>query len=214
MNKSYCIFKRISMVLLLIGLSIQLAACGTAESYSTMDSDLYLQTEGHIANEGMDIRSGLFIFPESIEDLEQVQYRYACKEGLLDNSYVIYLKATYSDAAYLAEKERLTNIQCTIELPDETVTNAIEYTETLFNFPAYVAVYNTDMSFEYALADDENNCIIYVFLKLFEGADYLAEEYLPLEFKGKSMLNYDTTWQNLNIYYATDNNGDHVYYLD
>ena len=214
MKKSHTISERVFILLLLVGLCVQLAACDTAKYYSTTHPKDYLQTTGHIANEGMDIRSGLFIFPESIEDLEQVQYRYACKKGLLDNSYLIYLKATYSDAAYIAEKERLTNIQCTIKLPNEAVTNAIEYTETLFNFPAYVAVYNTNMSFEYALSDDENRCIIYVFLKLYEGADFLPEEYLPLEFKGKSMLNYDTTWQNQNMYYATDNNGDHVYFLD
>ena len=28
------------------------------------------------------------------------------------------------------------------------------------------------------------------------------------------MMNYDTGWQNQNIYYATEMNGDYVYYLD
>lgn len=214
MQKIHCVFKRVFVIFLSLCLCAGFAACKGEETYQTTDPDLYLQTEGHIANEGMDIRSGLFIFPESIEDLEQVQYRYACKEGLLDNSYLIYLKATYSDAAYMAEKERLANIQCTIKLPNEAVSNAIEYTETQFNFPAYVAVYNTNMSFEYALADDENNCMIYVYLKLFEGVDFLPELYLPLEFIGKSVLKYDSSWKNQNIYYATDSNGDHVYYLD
>ncbi len=214
MKKSHAISERVFILLLLVGLCVQLAACDTAKSYSTTHPKDYLQTTGHIANEGMDIRSGLFIFPESIEDLENVQYQYTCKEGLLDNSYLIYLKATYSDTAYREEKERLANIHCSVNLPRKTVENSIEYSETLFKYPAYVAVYNTNMSFEYALSDDENRCIIYVFLKLYEGADFLPEAYLPLEFKGKSMLNYDTTWQNQNMYYATDNNGDHVYFLD
>lgn len=214
MNKSYYTFNRICMILLLIGLSIQLTACGPAESYSTMDPNEYLQTTGHIENEGTDIRSGLLIFPDTIEGLANVEYQYSCKEGTLDNSYFIYLRATYAEDAYRMERERLSNIQCTVKLPDKTVNNSIEYSETLFAYPAYVAVYNTNMSFEYALADDENNCMIYVYLKLFEGADFLPEMYLPLEFKGKSMLNYDTSWQNQNIYYATDANGDHVYYLD
>lgn len=214
MQKSRIVFKQLFVILLLLGLCAGLTNCKGRGTYQTADPNAYMETEGHIANEGMDIRSGLFIFPESIEGLENVQYQYACKEGLLENSYLIYLKATYSDTAYREEKERLANIRCTVELPENTVENAIEYSETLFDYPAYVAVYNTNMSFEYALADDEHNCIRYVYLKLYEGADYIAEEYLPLEFKGKSMLNYDTTWQNQNIYYATDSNGDHVYYLD
>lgn len=173
-----------------------------------------MQTTGHIENEGTDIRSGLLIFPDTLEGLQDVEYQYSCKEGTLDNSYFIYLSATYAEDAYRTEKERLSNIQCTVKLPNKTVNNAIEYSKTLFYYPAYVAVYNTNMSFEYALTDDENNRIRYVYIKLYEGADYLTEEYLPLEFKGKSMLNYDTSWQNQNIYYATDANGDHVYYLD
>lgn len=99
-------------------------------------------------------------------------------------------------------------------MPNNAVKNTINYTEKLFDYPAYITIYNTNMSFEYALTDDENRCIIYIFLKLYEGAKFLPEEYLPLEFQGKSMMNYDTSWQNQNIYYSTDTNGDHVYYLD
>lgn len=214
MQKLHSIFKQVFVILLLFGLCAGLTACKSNETYQTTDPKAYLKTEGHIANEGTDIRSGLFTFPKSIENLENVQYQYACKEGLLDNSYLIYLKATYSDTDYRNEKERLSNIRCTVKLPEKTVENTIAYNETSFNYPAYIAVYNTDMSFEYALADDENRCIIYVFLKLYEGADFISEKYLPLEFNNKSMLNYDTAWKNQNIYYATDANGDHVYYLD
>lgn len=214
MKKPHCVSRRICIFLLIVGLCTQFAACDTAKSYSTTDPKEYLQTTGHIENEGTDIRSGLLIFPDTIDGLQDVDYRYSCKEGTLDNSYFIYLSATYTDNAYRTEKERLSNIQCTVKLPEKAVENSIEYSETLFDYPAYVAVYNTNMSFEYALTDDENNCIRYVYLKLCEGADYLAEKYLPLEFNGKSMLKYDTSWKNQNIYYATDNNGDHVYYLD
>ncbi len=206
--------KKAFAALLVVLFCVQLAACAAPKSYQTEDPDLYLQTQGHIANEGTDIRSGLFVFPDSLEGLENVEYRYLCKEGLLDNAYGIYLKASYSEDAYQAETERLANIRCEVQLSTKSVENAITHTELLFHYPAYIAVYNTNMSFEYALADEENRCIIYVYLKLLEGGDFLPEAYLPLEFAGKSMLNYDTSWQNPNIYYATDTSGDHVYYLD
>lgn len=214
MNKYHTGSRRIVAALLILGLCAQLVACGSPKSYKTTDPKKYLKISGHIENEGLDIQSGLFTFPETINGLLDVQYCYSCKEGTLDNSYFIFLSATYSDAAYREEIERLANIRCTVEMPQKTVENAIEYSQTLFDYPAYVAVYNTNMSFEYALADEENNCIRYVYLKLYEGADFLPEAYLPLAFRDKSMLNYDTAWKNQNIYYATDGNGDHVYYLD
>ena len=184
-------------------------------SYSTSSPDEYMITQGHITNEGLDIRSGLFVFPKKINEPKNAEYKYYCKQGTLDNSYMIYLKDYYSDPLlYKQEKERLKDISCDVNIISKTVTNHIEYNEKLFEYPAYIAVYNTNMSFEYALTDDENSCVIYVYLKLCEGAEYISKEYLPIEFRETSMMDYDTKWQNQNIYYAKDNIGNNVYYLD
>lgn len=195
---------------------IILVACGYTKTYHTTNPEEYLRMEGHIANEGDDIRSGLFVFPESIEELEDVEYEYFCEQGILDNSYAIVLKAVYPNQKdYDLEAERLSNINCTIKTSQGSVCNEIEYSETHFDYPAYVAVYNTNMSFEYALADEENSCIVYVYLRLCEGADFLPDKYLPTEFKGKSMEQYDVDWKNQNIYYAPDDDGTgYVYYTD
>ena len=215
MKISSVVTKKICILLVFVGICITLFACAEADVYQTTDPNEYLQTEGHIANEGIDIRSGLFVFPKSIDNLDNVEYEYSCEQGVLDNSYMIYLKAEYPNtAAYQAERERLENICCTIDTPDDTVDNKIEYTQTLFNYPAYVAIYNTNMSFEYALVDDASQSVVYVFLKLYEGSDFLVDAYLPKEFQGGASMRYDTTWSGKNIYYATDGNGDHVYYLD
>ncbi|MEE1281817.1 MAG: hypothetical protein UHK60_06145 [Acutalibacteraceae bacterium] len=209
------ISKTISLCLISSLICIFTTACGNVETYHTTDTKKYLQTEGHIDNEGMDIRSGLFIFPDSIEELTNVEYEYDCKEGLLDNSYMIFLKGSYSDKqAYEKEIMRLENISCSVDTSEKTVVNKIQYSDSLFDYPSYVAVYNTNLSFEYALADEENNSVIYIYLKQCEGADFLPEEYLPIEFRGNSMMDYDLKWENQNIYYAPDSNGDHVYYQD
>lgn len=209
------ISKIISLCLISSLICIFMTGCDDVQTYHTTDPKKYLQTEGHIDNEGMDIRSGLFIFPESIEELTDIEYKYDCKKGLLDNSYMIYLKGRYSDKdAYEKEIMRLENISCSIETSEKTVVNKIQYSDTLFDYPSYVTVYNTNLSFEYALADEKNNSVIYIYLKQCEGADFLPEEYLPIEFKEKSMMNYDLKWENQNIYYTSDANGDHVYYLD
>lgn len=194
---------------------ILLTGCGQENTYHTTDVSLYLQMEGNIANEGEDVRSGFFVFPESIEEFSNVEYEYYCEEGVLDNSYMIFLKATYPDEkSYNEEEERLSNITCEVKTSKGTVVNEIEYTETLFEYPAYVTVYNTNMSFEYALTDEENYSVVYVYLKLCEGSDFLPDKYLPKEFVESSMMNYDTSWKNQNIYYAPDGDGVHVYFQD
>ncbi|MEE1281544.1 MAG: hypothetical protein UHK60_04715 [Acutalibacteraceae bacterium] len=125
------------------------------------------------------------------------------------------MKGNYPDKeSYKKEITRLENISCSIETSEETVVNKIQYSDSLFDLPSYVAVYNTNLSFEYALSDEENNSVIYIYLKQCEGADFLPKEYLPIEFKETSMMNYDLKWENQNIYYATETNGDHAYYLD
>lgn len=214
MNKMLFLSRRYFCVIALVCI-LFLTACGAAKDYQTTNTDLYLQTEGHIANEGMDIRSGFFVFPSSISDLENVEYEYYCKEGIAENSYMINLKVEYpNQEAYEAEIERLENITCSVKTSKDVVMNNIEYTEGLFDYPAYVAIYNTNMSFEYALADEENNTIIYVYLRLCEGVDFLPKKYLPIEFRETSMMNYDTDWKNQNIYYAPDGDGVYVYYQD
>lgn len=214
MNKNFFLSRNILCVILLL-CSIFLTACETEKEYQTTNTDLYLQMEGHIANEGMDIRSGFFVFPDSINDMQNVKYQYYCKEGIAENSYMIYLNVKHSNQkSYEEEIERLTSITCSVKTSKNVVKNDIEYTEELFDYPAYVAVYNTNMSFEYALADMDNNTIIYVYMKLCEGKDFLPKEYLPKEFRESSMMEYDTTWKNQNIYYAPDGDGIYVYYLD
>lgn len=212
MKKKFFLSSRFFCVMIL-SCSVLLTACGGEKEYHTTNAESYLQTEGHIANEGSDIRCGFFVFPTSISDLQNVEYEYYCKEGIWENTYMIYLNIEYpNQKSYEAEIERLADITCSVKTSNDMVVNTIEYTEELFNYPAYVTVYNTNMSFEYALADAENNTIIYVYLKLCEGMDFLPMEYLPIEFRETSMMNYDTSWKNQNIYYAPDGDGVYVYY--
>ena len=206
---------RVSLLFLVAVMLLTLPGCTSEEHYRTDSVSEYMQLSGHITNEGLDIRSGLFIFPESPVGMENVQYTYACKYGALDNSYLLFLKGTYPDqAAYDAELQRLQGISCSVSLPEETANNTVQYSETLFAYPAYITVYNTNLSFEYALTDAKTRSIVYVYIKLYEGADFLPSEYLPLEFAGSSMMDYDSTWTNQNIYYAPCGNGDHAYYKD
>lgn len=216
MNGISNISKEIILFQISLVLCILMTACGKTEVYHTTNANEYLQTTGHIANEGMDIKSGLYIFPKSTEELADVEYEYYCKQGILDNSYMICLKGYYPDKeSYESELMRLKNISCSVKIPEKTVINNIEFSDVLFDYPAYIAIYNCNLSFEYALQDDENNCIIYIYLKQCDGFDFLSEKnLLPIEFRDNSIMEYDLSMKNQNIYYAPESNGDYVYYLD
>ena len=178
--------------------------------YHTEDPAEYLQISGHITNEGMELRSGLFVFPESIEGLEDAEYHYTADYDGFFVDYMIYLKAAYSDEEYAAEVERLSSITCTVKTPDETVVNSVLYSEDLFNYPAYITIYNCDLSHEYALLDEANNTIVYVYVKQYKPDGTLPQEYFPLEFMNDEVLG-GIGWGNQNIYYAP-HQGNYCYY--
>ena len=204
MKKTSYFVKWILVAIVLL-VSVSVAGCTffQPEIYRTEDPAEYLQLSGHVTNEGMDNYGGLFVFPESIEGLDDVEYRYSCKSKIFETQYMVYLKAAYSEEAYAAEVERLSKITCTIETPQKTVVNSILYSEELFHYPAYIAVYNSNLSHEYALLDEENHTIVYVFAMLYEVDGFLPREYFPLEFMDADVLG-GVNWENQNIYYTPD----------
>jgi hypothetical protein len=184
------------------------------ERYATIDTSNYGIYEGHIEAERQDLFSGLFIFPERIsENASDVYYFYSCESGGFDNSYQQFLKCTYAEEEYNAEIERLKGIKCVIPLKDGPVVNTVEFSDTKFGLPAYITAYASHGMYEYALCNDADKTIVYVYLQLI-GNDRVvfSKEYLPLEFQdGKSLLE-DTSFGNTNIYYAYQGNGIYMNY--
>ena len=128
------------------------------EEYMTIKTEDYGNWDGHIEGERQYLQSGLYIFPEKINTAKDSNYYYYCS---YDNSsiskYLILAEVSYEEEVYLKEKERLAGIQCQVQLsPSEgSITNKISYSETLFSYPAYVATYASNLSYEYALLDEE-----------------------------------------------------------
>lgn len=106
---------------------------------------------------------GLFIFepallPENIELKTEVkQYKYKMKSTLIDDSQYILLVCKYDEKGYQTEKERIAQIK------DEY--GDVIYNTELFEFPAYVYMFNEGDSSEYALVDDSTRMIYYVYVQ-------------------------------------------------
>ncbi len=182
--------------------------------YRTTDIREY-QNWTHAETEKGDVDSGLFIFPENVSAAVETDYAYTYQHGVLEDGYYMFLKASYEESEYAKEVQRLSAISLDIKMSDgNSVQKEIMYSEELFSYPAYVAIYNAHNSFEYALLDEENNAIVYIYHHLLsdEEANGIPEEYRPLEFKDKSMSG-TSSWENFHLYYEKDReSGSYLYY--
>lgn len=113
--------------------------------------------------------SNLAIFPDALPaSANNTQYYYEeDTSDLFDNSYQIYLKCSYNATDYQAEKNRLEAIEDTYE---ERLQKVLLDNQN-YKFPAIVAVDSHNHCFEYALLDDDNLIIHYVFLQFIDEKD-------------------------------------------
>lgn len=187
------------------------------EKYETSDIKEYGFYHGHIEGEAEGIGSGLFIFPKKISSkATDKKYYYRCGTAGFDNFYEIILECTYDQESYDEEIERLTEITCEVRnksASDEVVINKIEYSEEKFKYPAYITVYASHDTYEYALCDEETKRIIYVYMQMSNSKEILQEEYLPIEYSKKSLLSANS-WENTNIYYYCFDKKNYINFKD
>lgn len=156
---------------------------------------------------GSDLDSGLFLFPDDPGRALDVTYVSSLKTGLLDTDGSIFLVATYTEDDYNREKERLSQVKCTVyetAFDDSDYhVEEVRYDTDSYNYPAYVASDGFDSIYEYALLDEEKSRIIYVLLSypdvenganLFKYRDYLKKD------KTAYIFTDDMTLDNFTIY--------------
>ena len=102
----------------------------------------------------------------------------------------------------------LKNVQCEINTKNETVVNHVEYSESKFIYPAYIAAYGGLRIYEYALCNESTRTITYIYLqKILNDEVAFSKEYLPIDYQdGKELLD-DGNMDNKNIYVVPIGNG-------
>ena len=206
----------IGLLLLLLIIVYINATDRIVEEYMTKEISEYGNWDGHVDLERDSIESGLFLFPQEIASSNDAEYLYYCATDMHSiHQYGIYTIVTYTEQKFEEEVKRIADTRCQVQLSlqGEMVTNSVMYSEELFNYPAYVAIYNSNLSYEYALLDTTSHKIIYVYLQLKDGNEIIPEEYLPIEAVGNDMY-LNNSWNNQNLYYSKDKNGDYCYYKD
>lgn len=168
-------------ILLIVSIMITLLVCSgwgflTEKDVTTDISDYskYLGSEGKHRND---------IFPQSIPNSAEIKDFCFNYYNPWDPNYVVYLVYSCDKEDYIKETERLSDLNSSEDY--------LIYGATGFNYPVcavYAGKYN---GYIYALADKNNNKLIYVeitFSNYFSDINYediVGKEYLPNNFDAK-----------------------------
>ncbi|MBQ5312206.1 MAG: helix-turn-helix transcriptional regulator [Oscillospiraceae bacterium] len=113
---------------------------------------------------GGDLGSDLSVFPYMADVPDDCVYFDDISTGIWGTDAVIVLDCTYTPEGYMHETERLSSLFKTIEHDGSKHINHVRYDEEQYALPAYITIDGFAHVYEYALADDANNRITYVYL--------------------------------------------------
>ena len=118
------------------------------------------------------------IFPEEIPaEAEEVEYYYQYESGWDRPMSQIYLSYRLNENAYATEQERLSSLNYTDRTGE---TRSVEYDTTSFGYPAYVTIAGYDFCYEYALLNEKEHTIGYIYAMNTVSDDLqFNDEFLP-----------------------------------
>ncbi|MBN1040320.1 hypothetical protein DVW12_16670 [Clostridium botulinum] len=167
----------LSIIAIIITLFMVLFMSWTEKYKTTNISDYskYLGQDGEHNNS---------IFPYNIPSSAKIQDFCYYYYNPFDPNYVSYLVYSCDDVDYAKETERLSKL--------ESSKDYLIYSATGFKYPVCAVYADSYNGYIYALADKENNRLIYVeinFCNYFSDIDYekiIDKQYLPIDFNAKS----------------------------
>ena len=126
-----------------------------------------------------DLGSDLSVFPDELPPEEgAVTYEAILGEGVFDTDGRIVLRCVWDPASYEREVRRLGALSATIEYDGERWTNRVRYDTESYCLPAYVTVDGFDSTYEYALLDEEEHAIVYLYLSYPTLSELVIRPYL------------------------------------
>lgn len=154
------------------------------DSQNYYELSVYADEQG-INSEVYFLDSNQTIFPESVDGIEVEQYYASIRgkhgDGWSSLAWERLLVATYTENEYKNEKERVSMLSIT----HDSQTNKIVKDTEHFATEAYIAIYDEEYGlYEYALFDDENRQVAYVFLQ--DSSPNEIDTDTDITFKGNS----------------------------
>ncbi len=131
---------------------------------------------------GGDLDSNLSIFPDNNLFFKDVDFSSAFQTNLFDSDGYIVLKSKYNKDDFENEINRLKKISVTIYEScynnAKTYTNYIKYDDKSYKYPAYITIDGFGHTYEYALINENEFEIIYVYLSYPKKDNSSYEAYL------------------------------------
>ena len=125
----------------------------------------------------------LLTFPDTITESNVLQlYCWYAVYFPVGTGFQIHLSIQYNEEEYAEEVGRLEDIE---------LTASIQYNTQNFSVPAYVAVWDYIECYEYALCDEENHIINYVYLQLIANHEKLDSSVMPVDWENGSFSIYN-----------------------
>lgn len=133
----------------------------------------------------------LLIFPQQVpESAEEPTYVYHYQDGYNRPMCQIYLHCELNQADYDSEVQRLSQLSYTTE---NGQSNQIVFNDQDYLYPAYVAIEGYDFCYEFALVDEENLSITYIYaMNTIDDNIEFEKAYLP-EFFMEDFENFEVT---------------------
>lgn len=148
------------------------------EKYKTTDISDYSKYLGQNGEHNNDI------FPYNIPNSAEIEDFCYYYYNPFDSNYVSYLVYSCNEDDFVKEIKRLSKLHSS--------ENYLIYGAAGFNYPVCAVYADNNYGYLYALADKENNRLIYVeinFCNYFSDIDYekiIDKKYLPIDFNAKS----------------------------
>ena len=114
---------------------------------------------------------------ETVAEAEEVEYYYQYESGWDRPMSQIYLSYRLNENAYATEQERLSSLTYTDRTGEP---RSVEYDTTSFGYPAHVTIAGYDFCYEYALLNEKEHTIVYIYAMNTVSDDLqFNDEFLP-----------------------------------
>ena len=177
---------------------------GTSDSYHAEGAENY-NKDVIIEKYSGDLDSDLSVFPDEIFT-DKIEYTADFDPNLFDTDGKMILICAYGDEQFSDEIARLQVLSKTIEYDGEEYTNKVLYDEDSYSYPAYITIDGFGNTYEYALIDEFNNRIVYIYLAYPDKKT--LEEYGDYVKKDLSVYEEENTWDTFSMYNHSFDGGE------
>ncbi|MCY6483957.1 hypothetical protein OW763_06290 [Clostridium aestuarii] len=168
-------------ILVILGIILTVLICSLCKMWTISDKTTDISNYSkYFGNQGGHSND---IFPKSIPDSAEIEDFCYYYYNPFDPNFVSYLVYNCNDEDFIEETERLSKLNSSRDY--------LIYGATGFNYPVSAVYADSYSGYIYALADKENNRLIYVEITLcnhFSDIDYekiIDKEHLPINFDAK-----------------------------